>query len=756
MESSLKLRRIALESASPADVVVSQATFSRWRRELRMTDTAIVWVRARDGLAVAGLILFIFGLQACKTYRVAPDEGDARINDSGAAGSAVDGATDKSTVNNPLDANTDVGGQSPDVGTVCGSGKHICTGQCVSNTDVANCGMACVACPVPMGGSATCDGTSCGGSCPTGFKLCAGQCIAAAASCSGVCSAGTHDCSGNCQPSASPNSCGTSCTPCAAPAHGTPTCDGTTCGFTCDSRVSRLWVDLCKQHIGRVVRLVLRRVHRTDQWRNRDLRRNHLRRDLPVGDEALRRSLHRHQRVVLGRVSQRKPRLLGDVPAQHQPQLVRSILVYAVRDTHERCSDLRRNRLRIYLQYRLSRVRQLVPGEQQPDDMRDHLHDPVHGTGKRDRDLQRNVVRIRVQFGIPPVRLDVRIQHRVANCGTTSCTACTPPANSTATCDGNACGFTCGTGFHACGTACVANTSVSGCGTSCTACPVPTGGGTATCDGTSCGGTCPSGTKLCAGACIASSASCAGVCPAVRTIAREPASRTPASAAAEQHRARLARRPRTPPRPATAPSAASPATPASTCAGRRASRTAAPPAAAPRRARLARPPPTRPRPVTERRAGSPAAPAFTSARAPAPPTPASPPAERFAHHARRRRMRPRPATRRDVRVHLQRGLPSVRNGVRLEHQRQQLRQHVHRVPGARQRRRHLRWNQLWQHLWQQPHRLLECMREPDDRSHELRRLRPQLLRRCVQQRNLSAHHACESHDFVPSGRFGSK
>jgi len=100
MESSLKSQRIALESASPADVVLSQATFSRWRRELRMTDTAIVWVRARDGLAVAGLILFIFGLQACKTYRVAPEGGDARINDSGAAGSAADAATDKSTVNN--------------------------------------------------------------------------------------------------------------------------------------------------------------------------------------------------------------------------------------------------------------------------------------------------------------------------------------------------------------------------------------------------------------------------------------------------------------------------------------------------------------------------------------------------------------------------------------------------------------------------------------------------------------------------------
>ena len=77
------------------------------------------------------------------------------------------------------------------------------------------------------------------------------------------------------------------------------------------------------------------------------------------------------------------------------------------------------------------------------------------------------------------------------SCGT-SCTPCSPPANSTATCTGTvlACGFTCVSGFHECGgNSCLDNTSVNSCGASCTAC-VPPANSTATCNGTACGFTC--------------------------------------------------------------------------------------------------------------------------------------------------------------------------------------------------------------------------------------------------------------------------
>ncbi len=87
----------------------------------------------------------------------------------------------------------------------------------------------------------------------------------------------------------------------------------------------------------------------------------------------------------------------------------------------------------------------------------------------------------------------------IANCGT-ACTPCTPPSNSTATCDGSACGFTCSSGFHTCTNACADNTSVSSCGTNCTPCSPPANAN-ATCNGTSCGFTCKTGFHLCGNTC---------------------------------------------------------------------------------------------------------------------------------------------------------------------------------------------------------------------------------------------------------------
>ena len=104
------------------------------------------------------------------------------------------------------------------------------------------------------------------------------------------------------------------------------------------------------------------------------------------------------------------------------------------------------------------------------------------------------------------------------SCGTTYCPS--PPANATATCSGNSCGFACDGGFHLCAGACAANTSVNSCGTtSCVACPtVPNG--TATCDGTSCGLSCAGGYNLCHGACT--SATDPNNCGAACTVCPTP------------------------------------------------------------------------------------------------------------------------------------------------------------------------------------------------------------------------------------------
>lgn len=51
----------------------------------------------------------------------------------------------------------------------------------------------------------------------------------------GGCEAPQHQCGGYCYDLDDPAHCGESCLECTAPAHGTPTCDGTACDFTCNA-----------------------------------------------------------------------------------------------------------------------------------------------------------------------------------------------------------------------------------------------------------------------------------------------------------------------------------------------------------------------------------------------------------------------------------------------------------------------------------------------------------------------------------------
>jgi hypothetical protein len=85
-----------------------------------------------------------------------------------------------------------------------------------------------------------------------------------------------------------------------------------------------------------------------------------------------------------------------------------------------------------------------------------------------------------------------------SSCGTSSCQACTPPAGGTATCDGSACGFTCGGSTpKQCAAAgiCIA---AGGCCTN-TDCPTNAGGQTGTCDTAmhSCNYSCTGSTNSC-------------------------------------------------------------------------------------------------------------------------------------------------------------------------------------------------------------------------------------------------------------------
>ncbi len=139
---------------------------------------------------------------------------------------------------------------------VCATGQHLCNGTCVSNASTNSCGStSCIACPAPVGGTATCDGTGCGSACPAADVLCGAACVdeqsdsancggcGAAFACQGgstcqagtcACPSGTHACSGACVSNLAVTSCGpTSCAMCPAPTGGTATCDGNACGEGC-------------------------------------------------------------------------------------------------------------------------------------------------------------------------------------------------------------------------------------------------------------------------------------------------------------------------------------------------------------------------------------------------------------------------------------------------------------------------------------------------------------------------------------------
>jgi hypothetical protein len=114
----------------------------------------------------------------------------------------------------------------------------------------------------------------------------------------------------------------------------------------------------------------------------------------------------------------------------------------------------------------------------------------------------------------------------LATCGS-SCTACpASPANGMATCNGTACGFTCNTGYHACGSACVSNMALATCGSSCTACPAAPNNGTATCDGVICGYTCDTNYHPCGSTCALNTAvaTCGSSCTACPTLTGATAS----------------------------------------------------------------------------------------------------------------------------------------------------------------------------------------------------------------------------------------
>ena len=349
----------------------------------------------------------------------------------------------------------------------CVTGAHLCGGQCVSNTDVAHCAQSCISCFVPAGGTATCDGVSCGTTCPGGAKVCATACVPQAMSCGGDCPGGSHDCSGTCQPNSGVATCGTSCTPCVAPAHGTATCDGAQCGFTCAAGyhvcgaqcLSNTDVASCGLSCSSCA--------------------------VPSGGTATcdgtscGGSCPSGTKLCLGSCIPMAQSCLGSCAA----------------GTHN-CNGLCQSN---------TSPNSCGISSCMPCSM------PANGVATCDG----TSCGFTCSIGYHLCGSACVANSGVANCGTASCTACLVPANGSAVCDGLQCGFQCATGFHSCGGSCLANTSVESCGTSCAACPVPPNG-SATCNGTSCGIACNASFHDCGGLCVSNTsvATCGSSCSA--------------------------------------------------------------------------------------------------------------------------------------------------------------------------------------------------------------------------------------------------
>jgi hypothetical protein len=142
--------------------------------------------------------------------------GAAGVGSGGSAGAGTGGSAGGSAGGSGGTAGAGTGGGTGGAGgtgIVCPSTQHACSGVCVSNMATSSCGTRCDACTPPAGGTATCDGTSCGFTCGGSTqKICAtaGICIASTGCCAtsdcpanaggqtGTCDTATHTCNYSC------------------------------------------------------------------------------------------------------------------------------------------------------------------------------------------------------------------------------------------------------------------------------------------------------------------------------------------------------------------------------------------------------------------------------------------------------------------------------------------------------------------------------------------------------------------------------
>ncbi len=343
----------------------------------------------------------------------------------------------------------------------CQAGFHRCGNACVSNFNVNSCGTtSCAACPQPPNATATCDGTSCSFTCSTGFHACGADCVS------------NFDVA----------TCGSQCTPCTPPANATAACTtGVSCDFTCNPGFVRCGAQ-CVQESATACGPTCQRCTTPAGATNPQCVNGACTFSCATGFHQCGTSCVSNTAVATcGTLCTACPAPVGGVATCDGT----SCGVQCSPGFHE-CNGQCVSNLNINTCG--TRCTACPPG-------------PV-GSGTTTTCDGVNCGLRCATTTTPNYCNNVCVADSLTSCGP-SCLTCTPPANGTAVCVTGTCDFTCNSGFHRCGTQCVADSSVDGCGTSCTPCAAGPANSTRTCArGTPtgpfvCGWTCASGTNRC-------------------------------------------------------------------------------------------------------------------------------------------------------------------------------------------------------------------------------------------------------------------
>lgn len=346
----------------------------------------------------------------------------------------------------------------------CAAGYHRCGNQCVSNFDPLTCGTRCAACSTPPNATAVCDGNDCGFVCATGF----------------------HQCGTDCVSNFDVATCGPSCSPCPVPANAVAQCMSSgggqpACTFQCNPGFARCGNQCVAESItacGPTCQNCTPPVGATNPQ--------------CVSGQCQYTCASGFHQCGSSCASNGSTQTCGTlctpcpVPANGIATCDGTSCGVQCNTGFHECNG------QCVTNFSVNTCgSRCTPCPAGPS-----------GSGTTVTCDGLNCGLRCASTATPNYCNNVCVADSLTSCGP-SCQTCTPPANGTSVCASGVCDFTCNSGFHRCGTQCVADSSPDSCGTSCSACPAGPPNTTTTCTRPTptsqfaCGWDCGAGTNRC-------------------------------------------------------------------------------------------------------------------------------------------------------------------------------------------------------------------------------------------------------------------